>query len=196
MKSHFIEGTNKQYSIREDGVVIRHYKYKGRKEYNKIIKEDIIIKYKKHPKRNCNYIVIRSNNKTFNWFKNSLLAEYFNIIICPKCNKIINTTLHIRVCNKCIADNELKLRLTWRENNKEKVNSSTKKSYYKNYYKYQPGIIENAKIKRMNIHKNYVSSKLNILNNDLSDDMYNLYKANLNVKRLISLKTGIPTNLI
>lgn len=196
METKFIEGTNEQYSIREDGVVTRHYKYKGRKEYNHKIKEDVIIEYKKHPTRNCNYIVVSSNYKVFNWFKNSLLAKYFNIIICPNCNKIIKTTVHIRVCDKCIKETLNNLSKKWRKNNPELSKLSMNKSYYKNYHKYKADILEKAKIKRINITKNYVASKLNMSINDLTDDMYNLFKANLKIKRLLSEKTGIPTNLI
>jgi hypothetical protein len=196
METKFIEGTNEQYSIREDGVVIRHYKYRGRKEYNHKIKEDVIIEYKKHPTRNCNYIVVNSNNKIYNWFKNSLLAKYFNIIICPNCNKTIKTTVHIRVCDKCIKETLNKLSRKWRKNNPELSKLSMRKSFHKNYHKYRPTILEKAKTKRTNITKNYVSSKLNIPINDLTDDMYNLFKANLKIKRLLSEKTGIPTNLI
>ena len=86
--------------------------------------------------------------------------------------------------------------MKWRENNKEKVKSSTRKSYKKNYPEYQKCILEKARLERQRIDKSYVSSKLGLSISELTDDIYNLYKANLKLKRLLSKKTGISTNLI
>ena len=49
-------------------------------------------------------------------------------------------------------------------------------------------------IKKEKITKSYVSGQLNINVINLSDDMYNLYKANLKIKRLLSEKTGLHFN--
>jgi len=152
MKSHFIEGTNKQYSIREDGVVIRHYSHTNR--------NTIFFKEKKlniHNKQSFIYINKKKTTVTISF----LMFDYFGYRSCNTCNCKIFYKKQ-KTCNKC----------------QRKVQSKF------------------DVIKKENITKSYVSGQLNINIIDLSDDMYNLYKANLKVKRLISLKTGIPTNLI
>ena len=46
LQSKFIENTNEQYSIRNDGVVISHYFYCAR--YDKTIFRDKILSFKNH----------------------------------------------------------------------------------------------------------------------------------------------------
>jgi len=158
METKFIEGTNEQYSIREDGAVIRNYKFKGRKEYGHIVYESTIMSYKRNTRRNCKHIVVRSNNCTFTWYKNSLLAKYFNFIICPRCKEKIKTTKHIKVCKKCVKEKQYNSIMKWRFNNKDIVLNSQKKSYLKYKDKYRKSANERVK----NLHSNYVASKLKI----------------------------------
>lgn len=103
MKSLFIKGTNKQYSIREDGQVIMHYK---RTWANNITYT------------NCNKPIKIYNNGTVNLrYENSsknigisisiLLREYFNFCYCKQCNnRVYKSKFNDSKCKDCISKNE------------------------------------------------------------------------------------------
>jgi hypothetical protein len=81
MKTKFIKGTNKQYSIREDGILTRHYRYYRDINDNMIRKisyKDVIIKTKLNKDNHLQYC-IRINGKTKNSYIATLVAEYFNV---------------------------------------------------------------------------------------------------------------------
>lgn len=190
MKTKFIDGTDKQYSIREDGSIIRNYKWRGRKEYGHIEYKKVVLKYKKCPKRKVDYLAVRSNGKVFNWFKNSLLSHYFNFIICPKCNKKIKTDKHIRVCPECIRKARNIRSLEWRKNNKETYKLSLKKSYYKNKEKYS----EIAKNKIKNLDDSYVISKLKIPTSFSNSTLIEIKRNQLKLHRQIKSLKENDTN--
>jgi hypothetical protein len=103
MKTKFIEGTNEQYSIREDGVVTRHYNYHPVHK-TLIIKDKIMAVGKKN---RC-YITINEKNVVFNVIKK---AKYYfppKEKICIKCKQIkkvseftIDDGYSRNVCKKC-----------------------------------------------------------------------------------------------
>lgn len=187
METKFIKGTNEQYSIREDGIIIRHYKWKGRKEYGHIYYENVIINYRKVPNRNGYYIIIRSNNKTFTWFKNAMLAKYFKFIICPRCNKKIETDSHIRICKTCVEDNFIKTLKKWRKNNKDLVLKSQRKNYYNNQDKY----LLDSKKRVKNLNKSYIINKLKIPTSVVPSELIDIKRQQLLLHREIKkqLKT-------
>ena len=77
LESKFIEGTDNQYSIRNDGVIISHYlKTRGVNSYRD--KELPIHKY-----NNC-FIYIQGKKKTVS--NQVLLFQYFGFKRCLKCN--------------------------------------------------------------------------------------------------------------
>lgn len=81
MKSKFIKETDKQYSIREDGVFTRHYRYYRDINDNmnlKISYKDVVVKTKLNKDNHLNYF-IRINGKSKNGYISTLVAEYFNI---------------------------------------------------------------------------------------------------------------------
>ena len=81
MKTKYIEGTNKRYSIREDGVLTRHYRYYKDINDNMIYKasyKDVIIKTKLNKNNHLTYS-IRINKKSKSGYISTLVAEYFNI---------------------------------------------------------------------------------------------------------------------
>jgi ribosomal protein S6 len=51
-------------------------------------------------------------------------------------------------------------------------------------------------MKKENITKYYVAAMLKIPVKDLTDELYNLYKINLKVKRILSVKLNKPVNTI
>jgi DNA-directed RNA polymerase subunit M/transcription elongation factor TFIIS len=172
METKLIEGTNEQYSIREDGVVFIHYR---RKRISNTRKDEI----------KCNdtlsvlsgnLVDIVINNKVYRKSINTLLFETFNFKYCNKCNnKFIPNVSPIK-CDKCRRTNRLaaaiKYSKEWCKNNPEKVKALTKKRSYE-------------------IHKSYVAGILNLKCNELPDDLYNLYKIQILIKRKLSKKTGI-----
>jgi hypothetical protein len=169
METKFIEGTNEQYSIRKDGVVIQHYKFTW--TGNITYKESFL---KKHVKNHC--VFLRKNKKNIGLSINTLLLKYFNYKLCIRCSSKIHNEKEI-YCIPC---------------KKEATKIFNAKSRHK--YLYKKPIYD--KKMRENITRAYASSMLKIPTHDIPDDIYNLFKANLKIKRLLSEKTGIPTNLI
>ena len=119
MKTKFIEGTNKQYSIREDGEVIRHYKYTWTRK--KTYKEGIMPKYGK----NKTHVTINdlNSNKNGSFSINTLLRKYFNTFKCVQCSIIKpNNFKRSCVCNECLKNNvssyNKRTRSKYRESNK------------------------------------------------------------------------------
>jgi hypothetical protein len=97
METKFIEDTNEQYSIREDGNVIKHYK---KQRISNTITIDIetnnIIKVLKG---NC--IDIHFNGKAKRLSISNLLTEYFGYSICNQCsNKFIPNISPVK-CDCC-----------------------------------------------------------------------------------------------
>lgn len=198
LKTKFIKGTNKQYSIRNDGSIIRHYLKKGRGNHQSPYTEfkDVIMEYKQAPNRSCTQVVVRTNGMTKHWFKNSLLAEYFGIIICPNCNEVIKTEKHIRVCKECSRKRLNELQKNARQNNPELYKGFRKKHYDANIEKFRERGRQEGRYNMLNITKQYAASKLNISISLLTEELYENYKATLIVKRKLSEKLNIKTQYL
>ena len=95
METKFIEGTNEQYSIREDGVVIQHYKYTWKGNITYSLKN----KYVKVYKNNQVYLV--SKTKRLGVTINTLLKNHFGTYICVSCKKIYKCKNVEFKCNTC-----------------------------------------------------------------------------------------------
>jgi len=98
METKFIEGTNEQYSIREDGVVISHYlRTRGINSYrDKILPKHI---------HNTGSIYINGKKKTVSF--PYLLHEYFGYKFCIKCNNKVYTISNY-ICDDCNKKREKK----------------------------------------------------------------------------------------
>lgn len=168
MKTKFIEGTNEQYSIREDGIVIKHYYL----TYNQYLKTPKILNKISYPaiSKITNVVSITlSNNKHKSFAINTLLKNYFGFYYCKKCNtKVFNKQFRYSVCKKC-----------------------KNKKYKKNRIKNKEHIINRDRKKISNIDRSYaaVALRINIL--DLTEELYELYKSQLLVKRKLAEKTGL-----
>jgi Zn finger protein HypA/HybF involved in hydrogenase expression len=125
VKTKFIEGTNKQYSIREDGQVIIHY---IRRKNNKIIKYKEIKLLKQD---NVKSIVIFVNRIRVKRTSNALLKEYFNTFLCKDCNKYYKKTTHAVLCNTCYNKRRKLSKAKTYINTKE---FQLKKSFYKTLF--------------------------------------------------------------
>ena len=197
LETKFIEDTNQQYSIREDGALIRHFKqFRVKGGSFQTMHENVIVPYKKAPNRQCLIAVINSSGKVRSFSKNSLLAKYFSYIFCPQCTQKIKTTKHIRICRTCAKENLNKNGGKWRKLNPEKYKVSLSKSYHKHRSKNAPRQLAKLQEQRTMISRNYVASKLMILISDLTDEIYENYKKTLLLKREVSKEFNIPVNLI
>jgi hypothetical protein len=187
MKSKFIEGTSEQYSIREDGVIIKHYKYY--KTLKKVIYSDLELKQNKN---RCRIIV---NNKTIAVSSKLLVVKYFNYSVCSKCSskifqkKVVSKSRWI--CNSCLRKNDNRLNLIWCKKNPEKHNKHNLKWIIKNPDKHKDSRSKARKSQVKNISKSYVAGCLSISVDELPKDLYELFKAQLLVKRKLTEKTGL-----
>ena len=103
LKSKYIKDTNDQYSIRENGQVIIHYRLKRitNTRKDKIYCNDIL-----KTRRNCVNITI--NQKIISFSVNTLLFKYFNCSICNQCNSKFKPDISLVKYNKCRKSNRLK----------------------------------------------------------------------------------------
>lgn len=111
METKFIEGANEQYSIREDGVVIRHCKSKN-------------IELKCGPRRSP---VIQINNINKCISVNKLLFKYFNYCICKKCKSKIYKYSQGQICDDCITKQMKLNRSNYRNSHKEYYSNNSKR---------------------------------------------------------------------
>jgi hypothetical protein len=139
MQTKFIEGTNEQYSIREDGAVLSYAHGKIR----------IIKSFK-------GMVYIYIENVKITRGTNSLLYEYFGFKYCTICNcKMYNTTkvkcknCRVNVANYPKTKDQIKLRNI-------KVVGEITKSYVSNLLRIKVGELDD---KTYNDHKNLLEFK-------------------------------------
>lgn len=177
MKHVFIKGTNKKYSIREDGEVICNYRYNP---HGKFIKQSKILK--SNPNRTYKSVfILYSNNTSSVVAVHKLMRcafpglienlDYDSYLPSFRNNNPQDCSISNLYFKDKISSKESKIK--FRKSNPESVKVTAKKGRSKSV---------------RNITKWYVASKLEILVNELSDDMYELYKSNLKLKRLIKQK--------
>jgi hypothetical protein len=172
LQTKFIEGTNEQYSIREDGAIIRYYTKKRNKSIEILLNPIVLI-----PK--TGKLLMNINGIPKNVSISILLFNYFlnNITKCKQCNEKMQYVKHTKsVCKKCIAKNMRGNTQRWRNKNIEKARESGKKTQKKS-------------VKA--ITKYYVSCLLGISVKDLSNEAYNLYKNALLFKRKLANEHNI-----
>lgn len=172
LESKFIEDTDEKYSIRNDGVVIRHYRYD--KWGNKLTKDYVLtnhIRIDKRKQSKSPVIVVTFNKQQF--ILKSLIAKYFNLAL-PQNTKVYEIKHKDNDFTKCGIDN----------------------LYYVNH-KTRKELAIAAKNKAIiNVTRWYVASKLCIPVDILSDELFESYKATLLVKRLIATKlNGKPQHI-
>ena len=216
MESKFIDGTNEQYSIREDGVVIRHYTFsrnrfkKGTKVFEDVYSKtwmnddntmhccicgkvktvkNLVAKYfnienqfeNVHP----NHVVLfHKNNNPFDCSFQNLQYKLRNTFDLAELSLEERTKIYkSKVMKRYHLDIEVRTRIklnakNWRNNNLEKV-------------RLREAIIRKRKThifrnQRLKITKSYASSKLQIPVEFLNDEVYDLYKKTLFLKRKVA----------
>ena len=181
LETKFIEGTDNQYSIRNDGVVIRHFSIVSNQFITaKIVYKDKIIKKhlvdrKINPENKLPYVrvllYIIGEEKKKECNVKVLVMKHFTDVK-------INT--HTRITHKdnnvfnCSLDNLL---IEKRQSNYLSLNRplSMKERNTKN---------------KIDISKGYVANQTGRLAKDLSNQEYEEYKILLQVKRLLAQKTN------
>jgi hypothetical protein len=146
MKSCFIKDTDQQYSIREDGEVIMHYKLTNSHNKTRIGIDKLMTKYG----MNSKYITIVVNSINKSITINSLLQEYFGYKLCTQCNEI-HKTKKVK-CIKCLITN---------------ISNYNKSNRYK--YKINKIVIDRKY--RNELKNSYVASLLNVKTSILSQEI-------------------------
>jgi hypothetical protein len=104
MKSKYIKGTNKQYSIREDGFVLKNYKYQRISNTRKdLIVTNNVLKYISKSTVN-----IKVNNKIRRLSIYKLMHEYFGFAYCKLCNNKFKYKTSPITCDKCRKESRKK----------------------------------------------------------------------------------------
>lgn len=177
LETKFIEGTNNQYSIRNDGVVIRHFSYVTNQVMKKVIYRDVIIKKKLVDRK------INPENK----------LPYVRILLYPiegKKRECILKVLVIKYFTDTVINTNT--RITHKDNNLfncSLYNLSVERKL-SNYLNVNRPLtrVETANKNKMDLTKAYVGNQMGIHAKDLSDEVYKEYKAILKVKRLLAQK--------
>lgn len=170
MKSHFIKGTNQQYSIREDGVVISH-----KRKIDKIISSTI----KKEQVYKAKIVCLYINGKQKNLRVETLLYNHFNLNICRDCGDSFTNSKRKYLCPCCKKEhNNINVK-KWSDKNPSK-----KKQYTKN---------GNLKA-RQNLTDSYIRSVLKLSKEEATQELIELERTNIKLKRLLSSKLNVHIN--
>jgi hypothetical protein len=173
METKFIEGTNEQYSIREDGVVIRHYKFLQNK---KIVYEESF------PKgiRDLRNTTVQFNICKKQYSRNKLLIEYFGKKPCanPKCCNAVTKLLY-SYCEGCQLENDKRTRKKYRKSNSKKLIIKRKEQYVKD---------------QALLPKHSIAGLLKIPVNELPDELYKDYRNLILFKRKVAKENNININ--
>ena len=166
MNTKFIEGTNEQYSIREDGVVVRHYKYT---HTGKITYIEGVMKTYLGGKNNTSPFVYLSkgkSSKTISRTINSLLRTHFGTCVCISCNTLFEVQSNEYRCNNCklIHHNS----------------SSTKR----------------RKRHSEELPKHKVAALLRISTDEVTDEIHEIYSKTLKFKREVAKEHNINIHSI
>lgn len=183
METKFIEGTNEQYSIREDGVVINH-------NTKKILNID----------KNVNKFTIYPNGVKKEMRRSTLLKKYFNIT-----NLYVDnySKTHYQV-NK---DKILEYSRKKYKNNLNKIKEKSRKYYLENSDKlkekariYNQNNPEKCQKRQENNRKNitpyYIASIFNITVSELDDTDYQIAKKRIEIKRQLKKDHGLYKNCL
>lgn len=166
LESKFIEGTNNQYSIRNDGVIIRHHSlFKG-----KVVNvKDVFFKHKNNLLEKTTIII---NGKPLTTSIRSILKKTFGYTYCLLCNeKMFN--IHQKHCEECQKKTRNRIRDQWMKDNIKRRKELNIKHHLLN---------------KEAITKSYVASNLKIPINSISEEDYQEYKILLQTKRLLAQK--------
>lgn len=192
MESHYIKGTNRQYSIREDGTIVRHYKSR----------EPRILKYTYLSNNHIPVISLTINGIRGTKSVSKLMTKYFPYLIVNlnnpspfpifKDNNNRNYSCNNLIFHEVFTNNEAVTK--YRINNKEKRKNSNNKWRNNNLEEVKKNSRIHSKRHVEIISKSYASAKLNIPVKLLTNELYLIYKENLIFKRQLAKKYNISIN--
>lgn len=170
LESKFIEGTNNQYSIRNDGVVIRHYRLRKGKIFFKdslvygSSKEMMITFFSQTP---LQYTISRR----------VLLKNYFGYFYCKECNcKVYNKSKSSYHCDTCVDINTKESHKTTIRNKRNNI-LAKKKEY-------------NKKISK-ELTDSYIINILNMSAKDCTPNIINAQRTKITlIRKLKQLQDG------
>lgn len=196
MESKFIDGTNEQYSIREDGVVIGHYRMHRNRHTGELYKftEEKILK-----KINNKYFKIKINGKPVAFGIVSGLIKYYGFKFCAKCNnKIINPhNVNVSLCKNCkeysktISDENHK---NWVKLNLDKKAEHHKKWKTNNLENYKKSAKKATDAQKNNLTKAYIAFLLKLTVETLPEELYEHHKQLIFLKRKIAQEHNLNIN--
>lgn len=189
MRQVFIKGTNEQYSIREDGVVIRHYRFVSN-QYNHVKKyyKDRICK--PYFILNTLHVKIGNNPKSVARLMLYHFTEYKKEY--KKTTPIIyidSDRTNCKLSNLLLFDTEKGKKIS-------RLKHKNSESFRNNLDSRRKSNKIQTKRKILLISKSYVALKLFKFEHvkDLSDELYEFHKASLKLKRLIKYKSKVKAN--
>jgi hypothetical protein len=191
MKSHFIKDTNEQYSIREDGVIVRHYRLSPKKG---IVYQEKVLTVYTAKNNNYQYLKLRVKGKYKGIALTTLLFKYLNYTLCVECKeKIKGLSGSRRLCPTCKqSQQESSLKHYWRDPKAAYLKGKKWKSNNLDKVKEWSNASSKREVDRMS--RNYISKLLKIPIEDLSNELYQLKKITLKTKRLCQQKQVITYN--
>jgi len=162
MKTKFIKGTNKKYSIREDGVVFSNYYFNNNGDK---VKRKYPLKSRKDKDR----IVVQINYGKEKGSKctKALVKKYFGFFHCKKCNKKTkdnDNNIQYFFCSKCTKEKRRLNSAKFKRNNPEKIKLS------RNKY-------------RKDLKDGYISTVLRCTTQDLTPEIIDAKKNHLKLHR-------------
>lgn len=175
MKTKFIEGTKKQYSIREDGVVLKNYKIQRISNTRKdIIATNNILK--------CvdkSTVDIKVNKKIKRLSVYRLMHKYFGFAYCKKCGDKFKYNVSPITCDKCRKE-------------------ARKKSVQKDYIAHKEDRLLSfrlySKIQSSNLSYAYLHNCLNVKQGELPNGVLELKKQQLLLHRELKKQKQNDTN--
>ena len=184
METKFIEGTNEQYSIREDGVVISHYRNKYSRVENKYYINYTVVEMTPNESNAVTILKKQQNVK-------KLLFAYFGYVFCKQCSCKSTNYLNKNLCKTCIRKNKNARDRQLVLKNLDEYKKRRKEYRKKNPEAYAEMARKAAKKRSGSLVKNYVASSLNLNVKDLSDELYEHHKKLILFKRKVAKEFNI-----
>jgi hypothetical protein len=190
LQTKFIKGTDEQYSIREDGVVISHYRICFSSLYNKSYK---IVKDKMMKTTADHRVGVCIEGKKTSVSTIQLLIEYFNFHYCKKCNSKIYKYFKIpkRVCDSCITEKRYAKIKERHLADPEKYKQIKRKYREANPEKYAEYARRTGEKMKDNLNRCYIASCLNISVKELTEELYEHHKKLIMFKRQVAQEHNI-----
>lgn len=171
MREKFIEGTDNQYSIREDGVVISNYANQYSVLTKSVTRKYRVKELKPNKDGKVNFQIGGRNGQQKTLTISKLMKEYFSGVKCHRCDSMI-TKKYSKVCNNCAVKTLRKAAKEWKLSNSDKI-----EKYRKNKIDELP--------------KHYVASLLGLKSHEITDELYNHHRNLMMMKREICRDHGI-----